>query len=396
MVVAASRESKEYITLASAIAEEFAQTAVERDIKGGTPTEQLHRLRASGLLKLLVPQEYGGFGSDWVTALQVVREIAKGDGSLAQLIGYHYVNLANTGLLGRPEQIAKYYTETARNNWLWGDSVNPRDPNLTLTPDGENFRLNGTKNFSTGARSGDIVVIAAIREDLGKILFAPLPRNREGIVFNDDWDYIGQRQTDSGSVEFHNVLVYRNEVLGNPDSSDHPSPFASLVSPLIQIVFVNFYLGIALGAFEEARKYTLSTTRPWIFSPAEKASQDPYIIEQYGNLWVDLRAAISHVDYVNTVIQGAWEKGEQLSAEERGEVAVTVATAKVFSTRVALETTNKIFEVTGTRTAAKKYGFDRFWRNVRTHTLHDPVVYKVHEVGNWVLNEQIPVFTLYT
>ncbi|MHC5770058.1 MAG: acyl-CoA dehydrogenase family protein [Nostoc sp.] len=161
-------------------------------------------------------------------------------------------------------------------------------------------------------------------------------------------------------------------------------------------MFVNFYLGIALGAFEEARKYTLSTTRPWIFSPAEKAYNDPYIIEQYGNLWVDLRAAISHVDYVNTVIQGAWEKGEQLSAEERGEVAVTVATAKVFSTRVALETTSKIFEVTGTRTAAKKYGFDRFWRNVRTHTLHDPVVYKVHEVGNWVLNEQIPVFTLYT
>ncbi|MEH2424094.1 MAG: hypothetical protein V7K48_25260 [Nostoc sp.] len=44
----------------------------------------------------------------------------------------------------------------------------------------------------------------------------------------------------------------------------------------------------------------------------------------------------------------------------------------------------------GTRAAAKKYGFDRFWCNVRTH------IYKVHEVDNWVLNEQIPVFTLYT
>jgi alkylation response protein AidB-like acyl-CoA dehydrogenase len=95
-------------------------------------------------------------------------------------------------------------------------------------------------------------------------------------------------------------------------------------------------------------------------------------------------------------LQNAWDKGEQLTAAERGEVAVTIATAKVLSTRVALETTSKIFEVTGTRAAASKHRFDRFWRNVRTHTLHDPVVYKVHEVGNWVLNEQIPVFTLYT
>ena len=85
-----------------------------------------------------------------------------------------------------------------------------------------------------------------------------------------------------------------------------------------------------------------------------------------------------------------------MTAAERGEVAVTVATAKVLSSRVALETTSKIFEVTGTRAAASKYRFDRFWRNVRTHTLHDPVAYKVYEVGNWVLNQQIPVFTLYT
>lgn len=396
MVIATLREATDYVDLAASLAKEFAETAIERDAQGGSPTRELNRLQQSGLLKLHIPEEYGGLGENWITALQVVREIAKADGSLGQLLGYHYVNSVTPQLFGTTAQKARYYTDLARNNWYFGDSVNPRDPDLILTPDGENFRLNGIKNFSTGTKVSDIVVIAGTRKDLENVLFAPIPSNREGIIINDDWDYIGQRQTDSGSVEFRNVLIYRDEILGNPDSTDHPSPAATLVTPLIQVVFVNFYLGIALGAFEAAKQYTLSTTRPWIFSPADTAAQDLYIIEQYGNLWVNLAAATSHVDYVNSVVQAAWDKGEALTAAERGEVAVTVATAKVLSTRVALETTSKIFEVTGARAAASKYRFDRFWRNVRTHTLHDPVAYKVHEVGNWVLNQQIPIFTLYT
>ncbi|MBN3895524.1 MAG: acyl-CoA dehydrogenase family protein [Nostoc sp. NOS(2021)] len=411
MVLSTLQETKDYIALAASLGKEFSKTAVERDAKGGSPTAELNRLRESGLLKLLIPEEYGGFGQTWITALKVVREIAKADGSLGQLLGYHYVNSVLPELNGTPEQKARFYSETTRNNWFWGDAVNPRDPKLVLTPDGKNFRLNGTKNFATGSTGSDIIVVTAARgymenlpvaivpkhrEGVENLPVAIVPTHREGVVLNDDWDYIGQRQTDSGSVNFNNVLIHRDEILGNPNSKDAPTSFASLVTPAFQCVFVNFYLGIALGAFEEGKQYTLSGTRPWIFSPAHTAAKDPYIIEQYGNLWVSLISTISHVDYVNSVFQSAWEKGEHLTATERGETAVTISTAKVLTTRVALDVTSKIFEVMGTRAAATKYRFDRFWRNVRTHTLHDPVAYKVHEVGDWVLNEQIPPFTIYT
>lgn len=399
MVVATAKESQaanDYLAIATALAAEFAQTAVDRDQKGGSPTAELNRLRESGLLKLLISKEYGGFGQTWLTALEIVREIAKADGSLGQLLGYHYVNSVVPELSGTLEQKIHFYTETARNDWYWGNAVNPRDPELVLTAEGEHFRLNGTKNFATGSVGSDIIVATGLRQDLGNLLFGVIPSHREGVVLNDDWDYIGQRQTDSGSVTFNNVLIHKDEILGDPDSIEPTTPFASLVTPAIQSVFVNLYLGIALGAFEEAKNYTLSTTRPWIFSPAQTAAADPYIIEQYGNIWVSLISTISHANYTNSVLQSAWEKGEQLTAAERGETAVTIATAKVLSTRVALEVTSKIFEVIGTRAAASKYRFDRFWRNVRTHTLHDPVVYKAHEVGNWVLNQQIPTFTLYT
>jgi alkylation response protein AidB-like acyl-CoA dehydrogenase len=50
-----------------------------------------------------------------------------------------------------------------------------------------------------------------------------------------------------------------------------------------------------------------------------------------------------------------------------------------------------MFEVMGARASHAKYGYDRFWRNVRTHTLHDPVAYKLHDVGNHALNGAYPI-----
>jgi alkylation response protein AidB-like acyl-CoA dehydrogenase len=56
---------------------------------------------------------------------------------------------------------------------------------------------------------------------------------------------------------------------------------------------------------------------------------------------------------------------------------------------------NKIFDVMGTRATAADYGFDRYWRNLRTFTLHDPVDYKIRSVGNWALNRELPTPDFY-
>jgi alkylation response protein AidB-like acyl-CoA dehydrogenase len=88
--------------------------------------------------------------------------------------------------------------------------------------------------------------------------------------------------------------------------------------------------------------------------------------------------------------------GEELTWEARGELAEHVAALKVVATDVALDVTSTIFEVTGARATSNAVGLDRFWRNVRTHTLHDPVAYKRREVGDHFLNGTHPPFTLYT
>ena len=384
------------LLLATKLSQEFTKTIIEQDASGNTPTQEQDRLRNSNLLNLLISEEHGGYGESWLNIFKVVREVSKADGSLGQLLGYHYANSTIPRLFGTPEQNAHFCIQSVEYKWFWGDAVNPRDPNLTLTPHGDNFLLNGINKFCTGAKGSDVIVVSGIRSDLNNILFAVLPSDRQGISINNDWDFMGQRQTVNGNVIFDNVLVRQDEVLGDPNSQELPSPFATMVTCLYQLIFANLYLGIALGALEAAKQYTKSTAQPWILSPANRATQDPYIIEQYGDFWVDLSATQSHVDRVASLFQKAWDKEEALTVAERGEVAVEIASAKVLSTRVGLNVTSKIFEVMGARASTSQYRFDRYWRNIRTHTLHDPVVYKVYEVGNWILNEQMPVFTLYT
>ena len=68
------------------------------------------------------------------------------------------------------------------------------------------------------------------------------------------------------------------------------------------------------------------------------------------------------------------------------EASIAVAEAKALSTEVSLHVSNKLFELTGSRSTLQEFGLDRHWRNARTHTLHDPVRWKYHRIGDFVLN----------
>jgi alkylation response protein AidB-like acyl-CoA dehydrogenase len=65
---------------------------------------------------------------------------------------------------------------------------------------------------------------------------------------------------------------------------------------------------------------------------------------------------------------------------------VATAEAKIATTEIAIDATNKLFELAGTRSTLAEHNLDRHWRNARTHTLHDPVRWKIHAVGNYYLN----------
>jgi alkylation response protein AidB-like acyl-CoA dehydrogenase len=384
--------AQQAVDAARDVANHLALDALDRDRANAEPFTEAELLRKAGLPSLLLPASIGGPDLPWSVALEVVREIARTDGSIAQLLAYHYVNAHNLVWVADDAGRSRWGVPTVENQWLWGDSVNPVDPDLQLTADGDDWILSGTKNFSTGARVGDVTLVGGLT-DQGQDLLVMVPRETPGFVKGGDWDNLGQRLSASGSVRFEDVRITPDAVLGSASTS---GAFGSLVTPSIQAAFGHFYLGVTRGALEAASEYTRTSSRPWLLSDVEKAVEDPYVLATYGRLVARLRAAEALGRSVGESLSQAHARGADLTWAERGEVAEEIAALKVVSSDLALEATSAIYEVTGARASANKYGFDRFWRNVRTHTLHDPVQYKAREVGNHFLTGAHPDFTLYT
>jgi alkylation response protein AidB-like acyl-CoA dehydrogenase len=368
---AGSRELPDPLSVVDGLAREFAVSAAVRDGRGGTAKHERDRVRASGLLALVLPREHGGWGAPWSVALTVVRRLARADSALAHLLGFQYLMLATARLFGSEPQWTRFWRETARRTWFWGNALNPLDRRTAVVGPPGDRRLRGVKTFCSGAVDSDMLIVSAIPEGASKLLVAAIPSDRPGVRILGDWDAFGQRQTDSGTVELHDVLLHEEEVLASPGPLG--SPFASLRPCLAQLILANIYLGLAEGALAEARNYTQDQSRPWIASGVSRAADDPYVLARYGELWLAIEAARALTDAAGLRVDEAWPVGEALTAPARGAVAVAVAAATAGGARL-----------------------DRFWRNVRVHTLHDPVDYKVKELGRFALEGIVPEPSFYS
>ncbi|MFS0826676.1 acyl-CoA dehydrogenase family protein [Pseudomonas phoenicis] len=377
------------------LAATFAETAVERDEAGGTPKAQRDALRHSGLLALSIPTRFGGLGATWSETLGVVREFAKVDSSVAHVFGFHHLMLATVRLFSRPDQWQPWFEQSARQHWFWGNALNPLDTRTVLKRFDGWYEFSGKKSFCSGASDSQMLIASAVDERAGgKLLIAAIPTGRTGITLHDDWNNIGQRQTDSGSATFERVRVEENEMLLDPGPLS--TPFAGLRPLIAQLHFAHIFLGITEGALEDARQYTLKEGRPWFRSNARHASEDPYILRHYGEFWVALESARLLVERAAALLDQAWRKEQALGAEERAQLALAIATAKVAAARTGLDICNRLFEVTGARATHAALRLDRYWRNLRTQSLHDPLDYKLHELGDWALNQTRPTPSFYS
>lgn len=382
------------LQIARQLALQFAADAAERDSRGGTPKQERDALRASGLLALIIPGQYGGLGASWSETLRIVREFARVDSSIAHVFGFQHLLLATVQLFGRPEQWQPWFEQTARKQWFWGNALNPLDTR-TVAQRFQGWReFSGRKSFCSGALDSEMLVASARDVPSGELLIGAIPTARSGIILAGDWDNIGQRQTDSGSTTFERVRVEDSELLLDPGPLS--TPFACLRPLIAQLIFCHIFLGLAEGAFEEARHYTLKEARPWFRSGVEHIGDDPYVLARYGEFWLGLESVRPLVELASDQLDQAWHKGSRLTEDERGRLAVAIATAKVATTRIGLDLTSRLFEVTGARATHAALRLDRYWRNLRTQTLHDPVDYKLRELGDWALNRHLPSPSFYS
>jgi len=199
----------------------------------------------------------------------------------------------------------------------------------------------------------------------------------------DDWDGFGQRVTGSGTTVLNNVYVHADSVVLHHRGFER----ATTIGSVGQIIHAGIDLGIARAALSETLDFVRTKSRPWTNSGVDHASDDPLTIARIGQIAIRLEAATATIERAGRKVDAA-----QIDTTEEKVVEATlaVAAAKVLTTEIALEATNTLFELAGTASVTLDANLDRHWRNARTHTLHDPVRWKYHVVGNYHLNGVIP------
>lgn len=393
-----------WLRIAREIADDLATDAVDREQAGKAPFDEVARLREAGLLTLPAPAGHGtggagdAGGADWRTAYAVVRTISAADGAIGYLLGCHYFLSSSARFFAGPALATRVEHESAARQWWWGGGLVSCEPTPRLTPTARGYVLDGRQSCVTGLGIADRLVVRATRSDSGDPLAVLVDPAHSGVVYVDD-DTFGQRLAAGGSVEFDSVPVAAEDVFGSLSSDEGAlPPFAGLAAPTARLVSVQFCLGVAEGLLAEVREYSRvvnsswqpSAQQPWPGSP----SRDPYVLSVYGELTVAARSASALADQAVEALVRGFAHGEDLDDDECAEIAVLASVAESAASRAALEITTRALDVIGARAAFLRHGFDRFWRNARTHTLRAPVADRLREVGDYFLNGAHPPFTI--
>ncbi|WP_177411043.1 MULTISPECIES: SfnB family sulfur acquisition oxidoreductase [unclassified Pseudomonas] len=372
---------------AHALAQAFKQQSALRDRERRLPHEELEQFSRSGLWGISVPKAFGGAGVSSVTLAEVIRIISAADGSLGQIPQNHFYTLEVLRVNGSPEQQKRLYAEVLAGQ-RFGNALaelgtkTAHDRTTRLTRDGQGWRINGRKFYATGALYAQRIPTSVIDEK-GIQQLAFVAADAQGLTVVDDWSGFGQRTTGSGSVVFDNVYVNDTDVMPFQSAFERPTT----VGPLAQILHAAIDTGIARAAFEDALHFVRTRTRPWIDSGIEKAVDDPLTLHSFGKLGIRLHAAEALLERAGQYLDHAQA---QSTAENVAEASIAVAEARAISTEISLAAGSTLFELAGSQSTLAEHGLDRHWRNARVHTLHDPVRWKYHAIGNFYLNDVNP------
>ncbi|WFF82424.1 SfnB family sulfur acquisition oxidoreductase [Delftia tsuruhatensis] len=378
----------EALEAARSFAALIAPGALARDRDRLLPWQEVEQFSRSGLWGITIPREYGGAGVSTATLTRAIALIAAADGNFGHIPQNHYYSLEVLRVGGSPAQKAFFYDRVLRGERLGNAlaEIGHRDfqRRTRLLRDSGGWFVQGRKFYCTGALFAHWIptLVSAQEEAPGqgeRMYLVFIPRDAAGVTVTDDWDGFGQRVTGSGSVQFDRVRVEPEWVVPFTSSFERPTT----IGPFAQIIHAALDAGIGHGALQAALPFIREHARPWVDAGVASATQDPLLLQQLGNVHVRLRAADALVARAALAVDAAQRAPTDDSV---AAASVAVAQAKALSTNASLLAGSKLFELAGTASTLAGQGLDRFWRNARTHTLHDPVRWKYHAVGNYVLN----------
>ncbi|TCB62129.1 SfnB family sulfur acquisition oxidoreductase [Acinetobacter terrae] len=360
----------------------------ERDQKRQLPFAEIDLFSQKGLGGMRIPQNFGGAFVSNKTLAHVFRILNKADSSVGQIPQNQIALLNMINIMGTEQQKTFIFNEILQGKRLanGGPERHTKDTktlNTLLTIEDGHYFLDGEKFYSTGSSFAHWLAIKAIHPE-GHVVLVVVNHKATGVEVVDNWNGFGQRTTSSGTVKLNHVevdpfLIFDERLLGNAPS------YRGAYSQLMQVAID---VGIAEAAFADTLS-AVQKARPIIDANVEKASFEHYTLQEVGKSTVLLDAAILLLDEAAEYL----DELDQLDAvtdEQAAKASILVAEAKIYANDAALHISEKLLELGGSRSSLSQHNLDQHWRNARVHTLHDPVRWKLHALGDYYLNHKLP------
>ncbi len=324
------------------------------------PVPLFHELGKLGLMGVLVPTEYGGSGFGYMEYITVVSEIAKVCGSIGLSVAAH--NSLCTGHImyfGSEEQKKKYLPKLATGEWLgaWGlteqnTGSDAGGMNTVAVDKGDHFVLNGSKNFITHGKSGDVAVVIARTGEKGDshgMTAFVIEKGTPGFSSGKKESKLGMRASETTELIFEDCKVPKENVLGNVGEG-----FVQAMKVLDggRISIAALSLGIAKGAYEASVKY--SKEREQFGKPISE-------FQAIGFKLADMATEIEAAELLILQAGDMKNRGVKMTKES--------AFAKYYASEVCVRASTEAVQIFGGYGYTKDYPVEKFYRDSKLCTI---------------------------
>lgn len=360
----------------------------ERDQQRLLPFAEIDLFSQKGLGGIRIPKHFEGAFVSNKTLAHVFRILNKADSSVGQIPQNQIALLNMIQIMGTEQQKHFIYQEILQGKRLanGGPERHTKDTKTlatTLTIENGRYFVDGEKFYSTGSSFAHWLAIKAIHPE-GHVVLTIVNAQAEGVNVIDNWNGFGQRTTSSGTVRLDHVEVDPLLIFDERLLSSQPN-YRGAYSQLLQVAID---VGIAEAAFADTVT-AVHKARPIVDAQVDKASFEHYTLQEVGKSSVLLDAAILLLDEAAEYLDEL-DRLESVTDEQAAKASILVAEAKIYANDAALHISEKLLELGGSRSSLSQHNLDQHWRNARVHTLHDPVRWKLHALGDYYLNHKLP------
>jgi alkylation response protein AidB-like acyl-CoA dehydrogenase len=364
--------------------------AVERELGRILPHEPIRWLKEAGFGAVRIPENEGGLGATLPELFALLIELAEADSNVPQALRAHFgavEDTLNARDLGRRarwlprfvagELVGSGFSESA-NNKLGSFET-------TLVADGDRLLLNGTKFYSTGALFADWINFGAVQD--GEVVSGLVSATGPGVTLLDDWKGFGQTLTGSGTTTFVDTPVDAADIYALSGRSKYRMAF-------FQLVHLATLSGIGRAATRDLVRSVAARTRTYTHAAGPSSSTDPQVLQVVGQVRGLAFAAGAITLQGAAAAQRVYEIGETGDAEAEDAEAVVsdiiVSQSQPVVAKLVLEATELLFDALGASATDRSTSLDRHWRNARTISSHNPLIYKQRIVGDYAVNGTRP------